>query len=255
MQRRGEKRVSIRLPVKIWGTDANSKPFQLNVHTLDITPTGVRLGEVQCQLKAGDVIFLQYENEKARYKVMWVGVPGTAANGQVGLFCKEKKRIWGGALSQLKQPVDWHVPGRDRPAHAVPPTPACTVSAEEITKRLQAAIADLKELEKLIAVGAVEPRILAEFREATNHVRQTAWVVEQWLEMVEYKKDAYTTLNLMTAERIRCLTQLSQELIRDVEGGYVTYETENIVSLADVVIALSQRLAKMVKVGIEEGEG
>lgn len=252
-QRRGEKRVPIVLPVRILGIDADDKPFQLNVHTLDITSLGVRLEGVQRLLKSGDTIVVQYEKEKARYKVIWTGKPGTATEGQVGLFCAEpQKKIWGAALGQLKETFDWSDVKHDRVRPTVPPPPtAPAIPAEQITKRLQAAITELRELEKLIATGAVEPRILAEFREAINHVRQTAWVVEQWLELVEYHKDAYSALSLLGVERVRCLTQLTLELIRDVDGGDVTYETDKILELAEATYTLSQRLAGIVGKGME----
>ncbi len=123
MQRRGQKRIPILLSVRIWGMDAAGKAFIEDVKTLDITAHGARLQGLHCRQKPGDVIGLQHAGEKARFKVVWVGPPGTPLDGQIGVFCLEpQKNIWGPALSPAMI-SDWAGVGQT-PAPAGESTPA-----------------------------------------------------------------------------------------------------------------------------------
>jgi hypothetical protein len=101
--RRREERIAVKLPVRVWGMDANGKPFSQSTTTLDVTRNGARLGSLQCPLQQGDIIGIQHGNEKARFRVAWFGKPGTGRQGQIGVVCAEPdKYIWGAPLSRLK---------------------------------------------------------------------------------------------------------------------------------------------------------
>ncbi len=103
MPRRREDRVLIALPVRIWGMDANGKPFSQNAQTVDITKLGARLGGVKAGLLAGEIIGVQHEQEKSRFRILWVGAAGTPFASQIGLHCVEpEKYIWGVSLAQLR---------------------------------------------------------------------------------------------------------------------------------------------------------
>lgn len=263
MQRRGQKRIPILLSVRIWGMDAAGKAFIEDVKTFDITACGARLQGLHCRQKPGDVIGVQHAGEKARFKVVWVGAPNTPLQGQIGVFCLEpQKNIWGPALSPAMI-SDWAGMGQNSTPAAEPPpaaasaapaspcpapaAPAAALGSEQISTRMKDAITELHQLESVIEAGPVDPRILADFREAINHVRQTAWVVQQWIELSEYHKDAYTTLSLMTNERVRCEIQLTQELISDLDAGDLGYETDKIEVLAEIVQKLASRLSHLLR--------
>ena len=101
--RRREERIAVRLDVRVWGMDANGKPFSQNTSTLDVTRTGARLSGPACPLRPGDIIGLQHGGEKARFRVAWVGKPETVRKGQIGVVSLEpNKYIWGTPLSELK---------------------------------------------------------------------------------------------------------------------------------------------------------
>jgi uncharacterized protein YukE len=92
---RREERIPVNLAVRVFGMDANGKPFSCNATTLDLTRTGARLGGLPCLLKQGDVIGIQQGIYKARFRVAWVGNPGGPHNGQAGVHCVESGRyIW-----------------------------------------------------------------------------------------------------------------------------------------------------------------
>ena len=95
-----EQWVKLKLPVRIWGMDSAGHAFQLRTETVEVKRTAARLKAVE-GLKTGDVIGLQFEESKGRFKVARVGAPGSPDDGNVLIeslvpgIC-----LWGDALSQ-----------------------------------------------------------------------------------------------------------------------------------------------------------
>ncbi len=116
-----------------------------------------------------------------------------------------------------------------------------------LSARLQKVSTELRELEQSMKSGEIEPRVLREFRDSVDYVRQTAWAVQQWLELQAKKKDAYGVLSLLIGERIRRATQLSSDLSLDLDASEVSFETEGLDKLFPVVEGLYQRLARLFK--------
>jgi len=85
MDRRREQRVFVELPVKIWGMDANSRPFTQPASLRTISGRGATLQGVSAQLKPGCVVDLQYQGTKAQFRVVWLGKIGTEMQGEVGV--------------------------------------------------------------------------------------------------------------------------------------------------------------------------
>ena len=83
-QRRGNRTKAV-LPVRVKGNDSAGKPFDELVHTLDVTPDGVRLGSVRHQLKALDEITVFYRNRKIPFRVVWTKKLHGTSEFQVGL--------------------------------------------------------------------------------------------------------------------------------------------------------------------------
>src|SRR5260370_11611320 len=76
--------------------------------------------------------------------------------------------------------------------------------------------------------GPIDPRILTEFRDAVDHVRKTAWAVQEWQERQSRQHDPQTVLPLLTAERIRRAAQLCDAITTDSAAHEVTRETAGI---------------------------
>jgi hypothetical protein len=85
MDRRSQQRISVELPVKIWGMDANARPFTQPASLRTISGRGATLQGVSVQLKPGDVVDLQYQGTKAQFRVVWLGKPGGEMHGTVGV--------------------------------------------------------------------------------------------------------------------------------------------------------------------------
>jgi hypothetical protein len=88
--RRGQDRIRAVLPVRVRGKDASGALFEALAHTLDITPSGARLGAIRHQLKALDTLVVLFRKRRIEFTVMWTKLLGEAKPGvhgeyQVGL--------------------------------------------------------------------------------------------------------------------------------------------------------------------------
>jgi hypothetical protein len=95
MVSRREPRKDVRVPVRIFGTDAAGKTFNENVFTVNVSRGGAMVIEVKTQLKVGEVIGIVYGKSKSRYEVRWVGTPATPQQNLAGLqSAKSEEVIW-----------------------------------------------------------------------------------------------------------------------------------------------------------------
>lgn len=118
----------------------------------------------------------------------------------------------------------------------------------EMTARLERISQELRDIEQTLkTAGNVEPRVLRQFRDAIDHVRLTAYTVQQWLELQAKHGDPYSVLALLTAERIRRATQLAGDLSIDLDATDVTFETEGLGKLFTTIQSLYERLARLFK--------
>jgi hypothetical protein len=91
MDKRNEKRLHLAVPVKVF-PDISSIESQ-NCCTYEISTNGARLVAPPGIKAVGQTIWLQRQNRRARYKVMWIGEPGTSLQGQVGVETLEPSNV------------------------------------------------------------------------------------------------------------------------------------------------------------------
>lgn len=72
MDKRPETRVEADIPVRIWGMDADARPFFQNAYAGNLSSDGALLSGVNHPLKIGEVIGIQYGENKARFRIIWV---------------------------------------------------------------------------------------------------------------------------------------------------------------------------------------
>jgi len=113
--------------------------------------------------------------------------------------------------------------------------------------RLRRASAELVKLEQGIKSGGINPRILREFRDSVDYVRKTAWAVQEWQERQLQQHNTSTVLPLLTAERIRRATQLSNAITMDLAAHEVTSETAGIEDLFRAIERVYQNLLSLFK--------
>jgi PilZ domain-containing protein len=72
MEPKGETRVSAELPVRVWGMDADGKPFFQNATASNLSNEGALLTRILHPLKMGEILGVQYGDKKARFEIKWV---------------------------------------------------------------------------------------------------------------------------------------------------------------------------------------
>ncbi len=92
---RKQDRVRAVLPVRVRGTDAAGNVFETLAHTLDLTPTGARLGAIRHELKPLDTVTILFRKRRIEFTVMWTKQL-TANEHQVGLKMQgQESDPWG----------------------------------------------------------------------------------------------------------------------------------------------------------------
>ena len=101
-QRRGSRTKAV-LPVRVNGKDSAGKAFDELVHTLDVTPDGVRLGSVRRELNLQDEITIFYRQRRIQFRVVWTKKMQGTSEFQVGLKALTQDREpWGLNFSEYK---------------------------------------------------------------------------------------------------------------------------------------------------------
>ncbi len=92
-------RATLDLRLRVWGIGADNQPFRQNANAQNVSLTGACICGLEHELKVGDVIGVQFENKKARCKVVWVMEAGGLKKVQVGVqLVVDQECPW---LSQL----------------------------------------------------------------------------------------------------------------------------------------------------------
>ena len=91
------------LQLRVWGMGANNQPFHQKATAQNISLTGACINGLEQALKVGDVIGVQFENRKARCKVIWIVEIGGIKKIQTGVqLVADQECPW---LSQLPPEV------------------------------------------------------------------------------------------------------------------------------------------------------
>src|SRR5712692_3595374 len=113
--------------------------------------------------------------------------------------------------------------------------------------QLKKTSAELLQLEHAIRSGGIDERILTDFRDAVDHVRKTAWAVQEWQERQITRHDPHTLIPLLISERIRRAAQLGNAIVSDLTSHEVTRETPGVDQLFDAVQRMQQLLADLLR--------
>jgi hypothetical protein len=80
-----EPRLTVDLPIRIWGMSADGRPFSHSARAQNISSDGALISGVENELKVGDVIGVQCDERKTRCTVIWVMNTGPVKKNQVGV--------------------------------------------------------------------------------------------------------------------------------------------------------------------------
>jgi len=92
MDNRPEQRVESQIIVRVWGMDADGRPFFQNAHAGSISSEGALLSGIRHSLKVGDIIGIQHNEKKARFKVVWVKNAGLPRMIEAGVQILSNQR-------------------------------------------------------------------------------------------------------------------------------------------------------------------
>lgn len=152
MGKRREPRANVRLLVNVRGTDALGNPFCQTAYASDVSRRGARLDGIACLRGPGETIEVEHKGKKARFLVVWTGIPATPEDGQVGLRLLERnKSIWmldlpGFRNDEFVAPAEEDVTD-DEPLVAV--AEAVNSGPEDTQQQPSAAVAYLRQQKEL----------------------------------------------------------------------------------------------------------
>jgi len=108
MEKRPESRVAADIPVRVWGMDAEGKPFFQSGLAGNLSSEGAELTHLHHCLKVGDMIGIQYGDKKARFKVIWSTPSVAPRKNKAGvLILPEQSAPW----------IDIAAENKSKPAH------------------------------------------------------------------------------------------------------------------------------------------
>lgn len=100
--RRGSRQKAV-LALRLKGKDTTGTAFEDLVHTLDVTPAGVRLGSVRRELNLLDEVTVFYRQRKLQFRVMWIKKLKGTSEYQVGLkSLTQEGEAWGMGLPEYR---------------------------------------------------------------------------------------------------------------------------------------------------------
>jgi hypothetical protein len=118
--------------------------------------------------------------------------------------------------------------------------------SSQMSTQVTRTIEELNQLEQGLVIDKVDPRIIAQFHDAVEHLRQTAWSVVQWVELNSSGGDPFEVLPQLEAERLHMLRKLAHNVTADLDSGSVTRFTEGISNIYEEVQALYRGLRRIV---------
>jgi hypothetical protein len=111
-----------------------------------------------------------------------------------------------------------------------------------VSERLASAIAELRALQEPLLTAEVDPRVLSDFRDALNRIRNTAWAAQQSANAPFLDQAAATVASYLTAERVRAAYQLCRSLHDDVCRDDIDFQKGPLVELYGAAKTLVEEL-------------
>ena len=117
-----------------------------------------------------------------------------------------------------------------------------SVPRTNVSARLASTITELLALQESLLCGEVDPRVLTDFRDALNRIRNTAWAAQQSANAPLFDEGRTTVASYLTAERVRAAYQLCRSLHDDVCSEDVSLQKGPLVELYGAVKTLVEDL-------------
>ncbi|MGA7908065.1 MAG: hypothetical protein WCA16_11715 [Candidatus Sulfotelmatobacter sp.] len=111
-----------------------------------------------------------------------------------------------------------------------------------VSVRLKSAIKELRALHRLLRCDDVDPRVLGDFRDALNRIRNTAWAAQQAAANKLLDQGPTSMASLLASERVRAAYQLCRSIREDLEGDNIQFQKGQLTELYAVATQLTGRL-------------
>jgi hypothetical protein len=111
-----------------------------------------------------------------------------------------------------------------------------------IASQLKKTEQELMEAQTSVKTGMINVKVLMEFRNATERARQATAAVQQWLEEQGKGNDPYQLMPRVISERLKMANALLEDVLCDIEGGDIDFETPGLKELCGTVRSLTERL-------------
>ncbi len=119
-------------------------------------------------------------------------------------------------------------------------------AGSDASSTLEQAIVELQRLHEILLAGDLEPRVLADFRDALNRARTAAWAAQQYVACKETQRDSNSVLSFLVGERIRSIYQLCQAISDDLKRSDIDFQSGSLVQLYEVIKALTEQLSGVI---------
>lgn len=116
-----------------------------------------------------------------------------------------------------------------------------------VSFQIKKASVELKKLEAALVAEGADPRLLNEYRGASDFIRTTAQLVQQMREHQILGTDDTETVAMLVADRVTRATNLCFELLTDMESGVLTIETKGVEQLLRTIDQSCERLRSLLK--------
>src|SRR5499427_1073015 len=162
--------------------------------------------------------------------------------------------LLGSSIMRPKRPVQSEALGS--PAQiAAPAAPArgSQPPTSAFSQKIMRAIAELNDLEQNLVKDRIDPRLIAQLHDSVEHLRQTAWTVQQWVDLHSSGGDPFDVLPQLEAERMHMLGKLAHNVTADIDATSINRYTLGISDLYETIQQLYRRLRKMLVEDAPEG--
>lgn len=133
-----------------------------------------------------------------------------------------------------------------------PRAAAAPASTSPVSQRIMRTVGELNELEQNLVREQVDPRLIAQLHDAVEHVRQTAWTLQQWIDLNASGGDPFEVLPQLEAERMHMLGKLAHNVNADIDATSINEFTLGVAELYESIEGLHRRLQKMLRGGADE---
>jgi hypothetical protein len=111
-----------------------------------------------------------------------------------------------------------------------------------IDDRLESAIVELLALQEVLSCDKVDTRLLSDFRDALNRVRNTAWAAQKYIASRMFDEGPAGLTSFLASERVRCAFQVCRSVGEDLENETIQFQKGQLSELQKAISSLNKQI-------------